>query len=193
MIQWAWVGIYAIKGIADLPRQGNGHSPTASPVRHELQQRRNGVCECIPNLSADGNEVPRVRQGVEGDRRAQHHVFPQCATFLLPNLDLMSLDVRTDTIHKIIVHTYRTIRRAARTKASIGQEASFAGFRSRKVAWLGYHAFLVVLSRKPKLWRPILAHLVQLDRFQGETRNTRTRLKRVISHPSNKALQGIRY
>lgn len=95
-------------------------------------------------------------------------------------------------IHRIAHYSFLAVKACLHPKIVSECGASINGIHQRYVQWLGYHAFLKILSKKPTRYRVLLKHLKYICAFKQRASMFKV-LRPVISHPSNKQFDAIKF
>lgn len=97
-----------------------------------------------------------------------------------------------EVIHRIIAHCFQSIKTCFEPRVILEAGATMQGIRRGYVNWLGYHAFLKILSRKPTRFRYLLKQLKLMCAFRS-TALMMKKLRPVLAHSSNEQMQQLKY
>lgn len=100
-----------------------------------------------------------------------------------PNLE-GNMPFFLSVIRRVVHYAFMAVKACFHPKIVADCGSTFDGIRHRYVQWLGYHAFLKILSRKPTNYRGILKHLRYICAVKQQSSMFKT-LRPIISHPSN--------
>lgn len=112
-------------------------------------------------------------------------------TLWKPRLD-SNMPFFLSVIHRVVHYTFLAIKSCFHPKLVKECGASFEGIRRNYVHWLGYHAFLRILSRKPTKYKTLLKQLKYISASRQYAAMSRA-LRPVLSHPSNRQLDSLQF
>lgn len=108
-----------------------------------------------------------------------------------PSLD-RNMPFFLKVIHRIVHYAFLAIKSCFHPKLVEECGASYEGIRHSYVQWLGYHAFLKILSKKPTNYKGVLKHLKYVCAFRSHPSMSRA-LAPVLSHPTNAYLEATKF
>lgn len=106
-----------------------------------------------------------------------------------PSLD-KNVPFFLNVIHRIVQYAFLAIKSCFHPKLVAECGASYDGIRRGYVQWLGYRAFLQVLSGKPTKYKAILKHLRYICASRQYASMTKA-LEPVLAHPSNQQFDAL--